>query len=124
LEVEIGVVHPAREGGAEEALHGGRRQSEPVFKEALRARQHVHSPHGDTRKTAKGLILALAPAGAGTYCDRPRVFTRLVRVRERSRFLAPVRIGFPQNFNSLRGAAQMTRERSSKCMGDTRPLYR
>ena len=57
------------------------------------------------------MILASAPAGAGTYCDRPRVFTRLVRGRERSRFLAPVRIGFPQNFNSLRGAAQMTRER-------------
>ena len=41
LEVEVGVVHAAAKRSAQQPLHRGRGQPEPIFEKALRARQHV-----------------------------------------------------------------------------------
>jgi len=41
FEVEVGVIHPAGQGGPEQALHRGRSQPEPILEKALRAREHV-----------------------------------------------------------------------------------
>ena len=41
LEIEVSVVHAAAKRSAQQPLHRGRGQPEPIFEKALRARQHV-----------------------------------------------------------------------------------